>query len=64
MNTPFVFECPEKQADMYRMYAYVTKLRAKAGVLLYPDIDEREYGTCFFECVGPAGEERTIPLLY
>ncbi len=50
------------QADMYQMYAYVTKLRAKAGVLLYPDIDDREYGTFFFECVGPAGEERKIPL--
>ncbi|MDE4907169.1 McrC family protein [Methanogenium marinum] len=50
------------QADMYQMYAYVTKLRAKAGVLLYPDIDDREYGTFFFECVGPAGEELKIPL--
>jgi len=45
------------QADMYQMYAYVTKLRATAGVLLYPDIDEREYGTFVFEC-----DEQKIPL--
>lgn len=50
------------QADMYQMYAYVTKLQATAGMLLYPDIDDREYGTFFFEDVGPDGEKRRIPL--
>lgn len=50
------------QADMYQMYAYVTKLQATAGILLYPDIDDREYGTFFFECAGPDGEEQKIPL--
>jgi len=50
------------QADMYQMYAYVTKLQAKAGILLYPDIDDREYGTFFFEHSNYAGEEDEVPL--
>ncbi len=50
------------QADMYQMFAYVTKLHATAGMLLYPDIDDREYGTFFFECVDHSGEKLEIPL--
>ena len=50
------------QADIYQMYAYMTKLQATAGVLLYPEIDEREYGTFFFEWIGPTGDELKVPL--
>lgn len=50
------------QADMYQMFAYVTKLHAAAGVLLYPDIDDREYGTFFFECADSHGDLLKIPL--
>jgi len=50
------------QGDMYQMFAYVTKLHATAGMLLYPDIDDREYGTFFFECVDHSGEKLEIPL--
>lgn len=50
------------QADMYQMYAYLTKLQAKAGMLLYPDIDERDYGKFFFECFDPSGDKIQVPL--
>jgi hypothetical protein len=47
---------------MYQIYAYVKKLRVTAGMLLYPDIDDREYGTFFSEDGDPASEDVKIPL--
>ena len=50
------------QADMYQMYAYVTKLQVTAGVLLYPEIEDRDYGTFFFEFMDPDGDTVKVPL--
>jgi len=52
------------QADMYQMYAYITKIGAKSGMLLYPDTILGVRGNFFFDVTReghPAPEE--VPLI-
>lgn len=51
-----------KQPDMYQMYAYVTKTHASGAMLLYPDTEEMEYGTFFFEYSDAEGSFNRVPL--
>jgi len=50
------------QADAYQMFAYVVKIRAKAGMLLYPDTELKSSLDVSYE-VKDEGKSRKIPLL-
>jgi len=50
------------QADMYQMYAYVTKTGASGSMLLYPDTKVKEPKTFFFDYVDKNGSEHHVPL--
>ena len=48
------------QADMYQMYAYVTKKDAVSSMLLYPDTELRESRTFYYNLENDG--KRSVPL--